>query len=53
LRQTKSSAPFPDGTLVGVTIVIARWLLEQDGEIAVTLPEQRVVARDLDSMLAA
>jgi uncharacterized protein YuzE len=42
-----------DGNLVGVTIVNARWLFERDGEIALTLPQHRVVARDLDSMLAA
>lgn len=40
-----------DGSLVGVTIVNARWLLQQDGEIALTLPQQRVVARDLGSVL--
>lgn len=43
----------PDGSLVGVTIVNAGWLLEQDGEIAITLPEQRVVACDLDAVLTA
>ncbi len=42
-----------DGNLVGVTIVNARWLFEQDGEIALTLPQHRVVAHDLDSLLAA
>jgi uncharacterized protein YuzE len=42
-----------DGSLVGVTIVNARWLMEQEGQIALTLPEQRVVASDLGSMLAA
>jgi uncharacterized protein YuzE len=42
----------PDGSLVGVTIVNARWLLEREGEIAITLPEQRVVARDLNAVLA-
>jgi uncharacterized protein YuzE len=43
----------PDGSLVGITIVNARWLLEQDGEIVLTLPEQRVVAPDLTGVLGA
>jgi len=42
----------PDGSLVGITIVNARWLLENDGEIVLTLPEQRVVAPDLATVLA-
>lgn len=42
-----------DGSLIAVTIVNARWLLEQDGEIAITLPGQRVVATDLGDALAA
>ena len=42
----------PDGSLVGLTIVNARWLLEQDGEIVVTLPEQKVRATDLGPVLA-
>jgi uncharacterized protein YuzE len=29
-----------DGQVIGLTIVNARWLLERDGELAVTLPEQ-------------
>jgi uncharacterized protein YuzE len=28
-----------DGQLIGLTIVNARWLLERDGEIKVTLPQ--------------
>jgi len=36
-----------DGSLVGVTIVNARWLIEQEGEIVLTLPEQRVRAPDV------
>lgn len=43
----------PDGSLVGLTIVNARWLLETEGEIVVTLPEQQVRAPDLGSVLAA
>jgi len=42
-----------DGTLVGLTIVNARRILEEDGEIAITMPTQRIVARDLDTVLAA
>lgn len=29
-----------DGRVIGLTIVNARWLLDRDGELAVTLPEQ-------------
>lgn len=43
----------PDGSLVGLTIVNALWLLENEGEIALTLPEQKVRAPDLGSVLAA
>lgn len=42
-----------DGSLVGLTIVNARRLLEEDGEIVVTLPEQKVRAPDLGAVLAA
>jgi uncharacterized protein YuzE len=28
------------GRIVGLTIINAKWLLDRDGEIAVTLPEQ-------------
>ena len=43
------------GQLVGITIVNARWLLEQDGKIELTLPPQHVdvVAAQLDDALAA
>ncbi|HET7129631.1 MAG TPA: DUF2283 domain-containing protein [Gaiellaceae bacterium] len=43
----------PDGSLVGITIVDARWLLEEDGEIVLTLPEQKVRAPDLGTLLTA
>ena len=43
----------PDGSLVGLTIVNARWLLEQDGEVVLTLSEQKVRTTDLGSVLAA
>ena len=41
-----------DGQLVGITIVNARRLLDEDGVIAITLPEQRVEATDLGDVLA-
>ena len=43
----------PDGALVGITIVNARWLLDQDGEIVLTLPKQKVVAKHIGPVLAA
>jgi uncharacterized protein YuzE len=30
----------PNGKIIGLTIINARWLLERDDELAVTLPEQ-------------
>lgn len=42
-----------DGNVIGVTIVNARWLLERDGHVTVTLPHEiRVDARDLAEALA-
>jgi|SRR5215218_1479253 len=29
-----------DGRLVGVTILNAKWLLERDGEVTITLPDE-------------
>ena len=43
----------PDGSLVGLTIVNARSLLEQAGEIVLTLPEQTVRTAGLGDVLAA
>ena len=43
----------PDGSLVGITIVNARWPLEHEGKIVLTLPEQRVEVTDLGNVLAA
>ncbi len=40
-----------NGHLVGITIVNARWLLEQDGKITVTLPQIEVEASDLEGVL--
>ena len=42
-----------DGSLIAVTIVNARTILEREGKIAITLPEQRVFATDLGNALAA
>lgn len=44
----------PDGSLIAITIVNARWLLEQDGRIVITLPDRsRLEATDLGDVLAA
>lgn len=40
------------GAVIGVTLVNAKWLLERDGEIQVTIPS-RVQARELAAALAA
>lgn len=41
-----------DGSLIAVTIVNARRIYEREGEIAITLPEHRIVAADLSDVLA-
>jgi len=41
-----------DGALIAVTVVNARWILEREGKITITLPERQVVARDLGDVLA-
>jgi uncharacterized protein YuzE len=41
-----------DGSLVGVTILNARWRLDRDGKIVLTMPEQRVETTDLADALA-
>jgi uncharacterized protein YuzE len=33
-----------EGRIIGLTIINAKWLLERDGELVVTLPEQVHVA---------
>ena len=43
----------PGGKLVGITIVGARRLLEQDGQIIVTPPQLRVDGDELAAALAA
>jgi len=40
-----------DGGLVGITVVNARRILEEDGKIVVTLPEQQIQASDLEAVL--
>ena len=43
----------PGDELIGITIVNARWLLEQDGKIVVTLPDgRRLETSDLGPALA-
>lgn len=43
-----------EGRVIGLTIINAKWLLERNGEIAVTLPEQvRVKSAALEPLLAA
>ena len=41
------------GDLVGITVVNARWLLDGDGVIVVTLPDRRLEVRDLGDVLSA
>lgn len=42
-----------DGQVMGVTIINARWLLDRDGHLTITLPhEVRVNARDLAGALS-
>jgi uncharacterized protein YuzE len=42
------------GSIIGLTIINARWLLDRDGEIALTLPEQvRVESATLEPLLVA
>lgn len=40
------------GALMGITIVNARWILETEGTITITLPGRRVEAADLGDVLA-
>jgi uncharacterized protein YuzE len=43
----------PDGRVIGLTIISARWLLEREGELTVTLPEQvHVSSTALEQVLA-
>ena len=40
-----------DGSLIGMTILNAKRRLEEDGQIELTLPEQKVVVSDLGDLL--
>ena len=42
-----------DGALIAITIVNARWILDQEGKITITLPGRRIEAPDLRDVLAA
>ena len=43
-----------DGSLIAVTIVNARWILDREGKITITLPDgRRLEATDLGPVLAA
>ena len=42
----------PNGELVGITILNARLILEEDGKIVVTLPDRRLETSDLGDVLA-
>jgi uncharacterized protein YuzE len=43
----------PDGRIIGVTIMNAKWLLERDGHLKITLPhEVRVEADELAPAMA-
>lgn len=42
-----------DGALIAITIVNARSIYEREGKIPITLPEHRIEATDLGSVLAA
>ena len=43
-----------DGTLIAITIVNARWILDQEGKITITLPDgSHLEATDLGDVLAA
>ena len=42
------------GKIIGLTIINAKWLLERDGELIVTLPEQvHVAAAAIEAAFAA
>jgi uncharacterized protein YuzE len=41
-----------DGSLFGITIVNARYILDREGAVTITLPKQRIVAKDFGDVLA-
>lgn len=43
-----------NGSVIGITIVNARWLVERDGRITITVPTRiEASAKDLNSLLVA
>lgn len=42
-----------DGALIAITIVNARWLLEHEGKITITIPERRIETSELGAVLTA
>ena len=42
----------PDGNVVGMTIVNARWLVERDGALAISVPQKRIEASAKDVGIA-
>ncbi len=40
-----------DGALIAITIVNARWILEQEGKITITIPERRLETSDIGAVL--
>ncbi len=40
-----------DGQVIGLTLINARWLLDRDGAITITLPQLRAEASDLAAAL--
>jgi uncharacterized protein YuzE len=36
----------PDGEVIGITIINARWLLDRDGKVTITMPEPVDVSAD-------
>lgn len=54
-RSTGAERPLPqfdgDGTLIAITIVNARRILEREGKIPITLPSHRIEATDLGAVL--
>jgi uncharacterized protein YuzE len=41
-----------EGTVIGMTIVNARWLIERDGTIVISVPQQRIEAPAKDVGIA-
>lgn len=41
----------PDNALIAVTIVNARWILEKEGKVTITIPERRLETAELGFVL--